>query len=100
MEIIRKFSTSDDVKVVFIMLIIVFGILPTMLIKIIIEEPLPNPSSVISSADHIHSKEPTVKANTILKPKNRLQLKITGFIKKLATPKLSPIAQKDVKYLV
>ena len=71
-----------------------------MLIKIIIEEPLPNPSSVISSANHMDNKEPIVNANTILKPKNKLQLKITGFIKKLATPKLNPIAQKDVRYLV
>jgi len=70
------------------------------LIKIIIDDPLPRPSSVINSANHIDSKEPVVNDKIILIARSIFQLKITGFTKKTAIPVLRTKAQTKVKYLV
>ena len=47
----------------------------------IIEEPFPRFSLVISSANHIESIDPVVKENIIFNAKILLQLKTKGFIK-------------------
>ena len=71
-----------------------------MLIKIIIEDPFPRFSFVISSANHIDNIEPVVNEMIIFKANNRFQLKTTGFTNTNATPLLKTIAQPNVKYLV
>ena len=73
---------------------------PIILMKIIIEEPLPRFSFVISSANHIDNIEPVVKEKMIFRASIILQLKITGFTKIKATPVLNINAQPNVKYLV
>jgi len=62
-------------------------------ININIDEPLPKPSSVINSANHIESIEPVVRAKTISKANLILQSNTTGFTKKIVIPRLKRSAQ-------
>ena len=76
------------------------GRLTIIFIKIIIEDPFPRFSLVISSANHIESIDPVVKEKMIFNARTRFQLNTTGFIKMKATPELNIKAQPKVKYLV
>jgi hypothetical protein len=73
---------------------------PIILIKIIIEEPFPRFSLVISSANHIESIDPVVKEKIIFAARTIFQLKTTGFTRIKAIPILKITAQPKVKYLV
>ena len=73
---------------------------PIMFIKITIEEPFPNFSLVISSANHIESIDPVVSAKIIFAANNRFQLKTTGFTRKTEIPMLKTNAHPNVRYLV
>ena len=54
------FKNDLSIEILLRILLILFGIPPTILIKMIIEEPLPSPSSVINSENHIDKTEPKV----------------------------------------
>jgi len=82
------------IEILLPMLLRLFGMPPTILIKIIIEDPLPSPSSVINSANHIDKTEPVVKARIISKPRKKVQSKINGF-----TPKITKAVLKQVTKL-
>ena len=76
------------------------GIPPIILMKIIIDEPLPSFSFVISSANQSESIEPVVNETMIPNAKLNVQLNTTGFTKKNAIAVLNTIAQPNVKYFV
>ena len=63
----------------------------------IIEDPLPRPSSVINSANHIDKTEPVVKARIISIPRKKVQSKIKGLTPKIAKAVLKTNAQATVK---
>ena len=71
-----------------------------ILIKIIIEEPLPKFSFVINSANHIDNMDPVVRDRIIFKAKKIFQLKTTGLTRIKATAVLKISAHPSVKYFV
>ena len=73
------------------------GILPIIFMKIIIEDPFPSCSFVISSANHTDNIEPVVSEAIILSASPKLQLNTIGLTSVNAAAVLKIMAQPKVK---